>query len=45
MTLRKWMQTLPYRKISRDRNEYEVKLASGLELTFDRYFNLMGIDD
>lgn len=35
----------PYRKISRDRNEYEVKLASGLELTFDRYFNLMGIDD
>lgn len=34
-----------YRKISRDRREYEVKLTYGLELTFDRNFNLMGIDD
>ena len=34
-----------YRKISRDRNEYEVKLSTGLELTFDRNFNLMEIDD
>ena len=34
-----------YRKISRDRREYEVKLTYGLELTFDRDFNLMGIDD
>lgn len=34
-----------YREISRDRREYEVKLTYGLELTFDRYFNLMGIDD
>lgn len=34
-----------YRKISRSRNEYEVKLSSGLELTFDRNFNLIEIDD
>ena len=34
-----------FRKISRDRKEYEVKLTSGLELTFDRFFNLMDIDD
>ena len=34
-----------YREISRDRREYEVKITYGLELTFDRYFNLMGIDD
>lgn len=34
-----------YRKISRDRREYEVKLTYGIELTFDKNFNLMGIDD
>ena len=33
------------RKISRDRNQFEVKLVSGIELTFDRNYNLMGIDD
>lgn len=34
-----------YREISRDRREYEVKLTYGIELTFDRNFNLMDIDD
>lgn len=34
-----------YRKISHERNGYEVKLSSGLELTFDRWLNLIGIDD
>lgn len=38
-------QGAEYRKISRDKREYEVKLTYGMELTFDRYFNLMGIDD
>ena len=33
------------RKIKRDRSGYEVKLDSGIELEFDRNFNLMGIDD
>lgn len=32
-------------EIDRDRREYEVKLASGVELTFDSKFNLTDIDD
>lgn len=32
-------------KIERDRREYEVKLANGLDLTFDRRYNLLDIDD
>lgn len=32
-------------QIDRDKREYEVKLASGLELTFDTKFNLIDIDD
>lgn len=31
--------------IDRDRRDYEVKLANGLELTFDLRFNLIDIDD
>ncbi len=38
-------QGAEYREISRDRREYEVKISYGVELTFDRHFNLMGIDD
>lgn len=34
-----------YRKISRDRKKYEVKITYGLELVFDREFRLIGIDD
>lgn len=32
-------------EISRDRRSYEVSLSNRLELTFDREFNLIGIDD
>lgn len=32
-------------KIERSRREYEVKLDNGLDLTFDRSYNLIGIDD
>lgn len=32
-------------EIDRDRRDYEVKLDSGLELTFDLQFRLIGIDD
>ena len=32
-------------QIDRDRNDYEVKLSNGLELTFDKKFNLVDIDD
>ena len=32
-------------KIERDKQEVEVKLNNGMELTFDRSHNLIGIDD
>lgn len=32
-------------QIDRDRHDYEVKLSNGLELTFDKKFNLIDIDD
>ncbi len=32
-------------EIDRDRRDYEVKLSSGLELKFDKKFNLIEIDD
>lgn len=32
-------------EIQRDRNDWEVKLSGGLELTFDRSFRLTKIDD
>lgn len=32
-------------QIDRDKRDYEVKLANGLELTFDLNFNLIDIDD
>ncbi len=32
-------------QISKERRGYEVELSNGLELTFDRNFRLMGIDD
>ncbi|MDE7123393.1 MAG: PepSY-like domain-containing protein [Alistipes sp.] len=32
-------------KIEKDRREYEVKLSNRLELTFDRAFRLVDIDD
>lgn len=32
-------------QIDRDKRAYEVKLANGLELTFDSKFNLIDIDD
>ena len=32
-------------KIERSRREYEVKLDNGLDLTFDRNYNLIDIDD
>lgn len=32
-------------EIDRDRREYEVKLSSGVELTFDSKFNLTDTDD
>ena len=32
-------------QIDRNKHEYEVKLANGLELTFDPKFNLIDIDD
>lgn len=33
------------REISRDRRDYEVKLSNGLELKFDKKFNLIDMDD
>lgn len=32
-------------QIDRDRNDYEVRLSNRLELTFDKKFNLIDIDD
>lgn len=32
-------------EIDRDRNDYEVKLSNGLELSFDLKFNLIKIDN
>lgn len=32
-------------QIDHDRNDYEVKLSNRLELTFDKRFNLIDIDD
>lgn len=32
-------------QIDRDNNDYEVKLSNKLELTFDKKFNLIDIDD
>lgn len=32
-------------QIDRDRNDYEVKLSNRLELTFDKNFNIIDIDD
>ena len=32
-------------EIDRDKRDYEVKLTNGLELTFDRRYNLLDIDD
>ncbi len=32
-------------QIERDRNEYEVRLSNRLELTFDKAFNIIDIDD
>lgn len=32
-------------RIDRDRHDYEVKLSNRLELTFDRNFNIIDIDD
>ena len=32
-------------KIERDRNRYELKLSNRLELTFDKDFNIVDIDD
>ncbi len=32
-------------RIERDKYEYEVKLSNGIELTFDRKFNLIDIDN
>jgi hypothetical protein len=32
-------------RIERDKQEVEVKLNNGMELTFDRSHNLIGIDD
>lgn len=33
------------RSIERDRREYEVELENGLDLTFDRQFRLVEVDD
>lgn len=32
-------------KIERDKKEYDVKLSSGLEITFDKKFRVIDIDD
>lgn len=32
-------------QIDRDKRDYEVKITNGLELTFDKQFNLIDIDD
>jgi hypothetical protein len=32
-------------KIDRDRRDYEISLSNRLELTFDKKFNLVDIDD
>ncbi len=32
-------------QIDRDRNDYEVRLSNRLELTFDKNFNIIDIDD
>lgn len=32
-------------QIERDRNDYEVRLSNRLELTFDKAFNIIDIDD
>lgn len=32
-------------QIDRDRNDYEVKLSNRLELTFDKNYNIIDIDD
>lgn len=32
-------------KIDKDRKEYEVRLSNGLELTFDKRYKLIDIDD
>ena len=32
-------------QIERDRNEYEVRLSNRLELTFDKAYNIIDIDD
>ena len=32
-------------QIDRDRNDYEVRLSNRLELTFDKKFNIIDIDD
>lgn len=32
-------------KIDRDKRDYEIKITNGLELTFDKQFNLIDIDD
>ncbi|MBR2637712.1 MAG: PepSY-like domain-containing protein [Bacteroidaceae bacterium] len=32
-------------QIDRDKNDYEVKLSNRLELTFDKNFNIIDIDD
>lgn len=34
-----------FRRISRDRKGYGLKLRSGLELKYDRWMNLVGMDD
>jgi hypothetical protein len=31
--------------IERDKNDYEVRLSNRLELTFDKAFNIIDIDD
>lgn len=37
--------TQPIRHIERSRKEWEVELANGFELKFDRYFRLIDVDD
>jgi hypothetical protein len=32
-------------ELKREHNEWEVKLSNGLELTFDKQFKLIDIDD
>lgn len=36
---------IPVLEISKDKYEWEVKLANGIELEFDTNFNLIGYDD